>query len=400
MERGRREGIHQTTLHEPCARGIAGNIVVQEEALEKVPELRRAGGARRGCARRALRPFPPGVRREAGGRPRGAVQAGGPQRAAGRGGQGRETRRQGAAHQRRAGGQGARPPRSALRPSEAGSPLPMDARAGQAPPAGRGPGPAEDQGAQRVLGRVLPRPGRVHRPALQRPPRPAAGRGPDHAALREPGRLRHGRLPGEPRRGRERRRGGAGVLPGVPVARGARSAHPLRDLRVPVRRAAGHPAAASRAGRGRQRGRGELPPEGGPQGVPLAVAAGGRRVPGQGRARDPEPEPVRPGPGRPAEELPRHQPRPAQGQQRPARGDGVRSHRSGSCGPGRSSSSATRRSRPPLPIIGPIPTRAATSTARTISGTTSPARPTRRCRHPTTGSWSWPTSSASTATPS
>ena len=268
VERGRRAGIHAQLNTSRAAAGIAGNIVVEKEALARVPEPRAgrtatrrasagdAAGAGRGRARAAVRPLPHGVRLQAGGRPRRAVQAGGPQRAAGRRGQGRPARRQGAAHQRRAGGQGARPPRRALRPPEAGGPLPLDALPGQDVPAGRGPGTAEDQGAQRVVGRVLPRPGGLHRPALHRAPRPAAGRGPDHAALRQPGRLRHGRLPGQPRReSKAASWSGPAFFRGFPLP-GA------RDPRVhfaifayPYDAPPGTAGAAPRAGRGRQRGR-------------------------------------------------------------------------------------------------------------------------------------------------
>ena len=90
---------------------------------------------------------------------------------------------------------------------------------------------------------------------------------------------------------------GRAFFRGFPFARGERPAGPLRDLRVSLRRAGEHPAPAAGARRGGQRGARELPPEGGPQGVPLPAAARGRRVPGEGRARDPEPEPIRAGPG-------------------------------------------------------------------------------------------------------
>ena len=77
-------------------------------------------------------------------------------------------------------------------------------------------------------------------------------------------------------------------------------------------------APPARPGRGRQRGGGQLPREGVSQVVPRAHAARGRRLPGQGGAGDRGPDPGPGRTGRPGEELPRHQPRPAQGQQRGA----------------------------------------------------------------------------------
>ena len=84
-------------------------------------------------------------------------------------------------------------------------------------------------------------------PGLHGPPHAAASRGPDHAALREPGRLRHDRLQGDARLGGQRGARGRPVLPRLPPAREQGHRRALRGLRVPLRRPRGRTQVRLRA---------------------------------------------------------------------------------------------------------------------------------------------------------
>ena len=99
-----------------------------------------------------------------------------------------------------------------------------------------------------------------------------------------------------------------------------------------------------------------------PKGVPLAVAARGRRAPGQGRAPDREPEahPGR-GPGRPPNSYPAINRDLRKAKTTQLAEMVSKSQERSLCTPGRSSSWGTRGRGRPSPIIGPTPTRAARS---------------------------------------
>ena len=204
-----------------------------------------------------------------------------------------------------AGRQGADRRRRDLRAAAARGPLSSGGRRKTGPlPPGRGAGPRAGRGAQRVLGPLLPGQDGDPGEGLHGPPDSAPRRGPHHPALRQPGRLRHGRLPGHAARRGERRAGGRALVQGLsrcrargPAVRFAIFAFPYdapaaTPVHVKARDEAGNEVVAS------------FNVKVFPRQVPHAHAAHRRRVPGQGRARDPEPHPVPDRPGRPPEELP------------------------------------------------------------------------------------------------
>ena len=208
------------------------------------------------------------------------------------------------------------------------------------------------------------------------------------APLRQPRRLRDGRLPGDAARrrvGRPRRRRRVSRLPRRRRRRrGRRPVAEGRVLRAALRSAAQHADRRVRARRGRQRGEGDLRRQRVREAVQEEPHRDRRQVPQPRRARDPRALARAEDDGAAAGQPEMLAGVPAASTASCARSTPTRSRRSRrrrrrrGCGTDRSCSSATRRSRRASPTTGPTSTRARRSTSRCTSASTS--RSPRTCR--------------------